>query len=122
VTSPLCYSKYGLLKNTLNDALRPSPTVQQYLNGVGGATGEGAFYTTTAIKDTQTVGADTADVSDMYFLWSDMVYWGIKHSMSVLPLRERFATARTNGAVCWLRLDAFLAHAEAQGKLQVKTS
>jgi len=122
VTSPLCYSKYGLLKNTLNDALRPSPTVQQYLNGVGGSTGKGAFYTTTAIKDNITVGADTANVSDMYFLWSDMIYWGIKHSMSVLPLRERFATARTNGAVCWLRLDAFLAHAEAQGKLQVKTS
>lgn len=122
VTSPLCYSKYAQLQNTLFDAIRPTPTVQRYIDGEGGPNHDGAFYLTTAIKDNLTVGADVTDVSDMYFLWSDFFYWGIKHSMSVLPLRERLATQRLNGAVAWLRLDAFLAHAEAQVRLQVKTS
>jgi chloramphenicol 3-O-phosphotransferase len=112
----------GQLQNTLFDALRPTRTVQSYIDGVGGMNGNGKFYLTTAIKDNITVGADVTDVSDMYFLWSDFIYWGIKHSMSVLPLRERLATQRLNGAVAWLRLDAVLAHAEAQYKLQVKTS
>jgi hypothetical protein len=58
----------------------------------------------------------------MFFLWSDMIYFGIKHDMSVLPLRERLATQRQAGAIAWLRLDAVLAHAEAQSLLQVKTS
>jgi HK97 family phage major capsid protein len=122
VTSPLCFSKYGQLQNSLFDALRPTRTVQQYIDGVGGSSGNGAFYQTTAIKDNITVGADTTDVSEMYFLNSDMIWFGIKHGMSVLPLRERFATQRQNGAVAFLRLDAFLAHAEAAYRLQVKTS
>ena len=122
VTSPLCYSKYAQLQNTLFDALRPTPTVQKYIDGEGGRTGNGQFYLTTAVKDNITVGADVTDVSDMYFLNSDFIWFGIKHSMSVLPLRERLATQRTNGAICWLRLDAVLAHAEACYKLQVKTS
>jgi hypothetical protein len=122
VTSPLCYSKYAQLQNTLFDALRPTPTVQSYIDGVGGRTVNGAFYQTTAIKDNITVGADAADVSEMYFLDSDMIWFGIKHQMSVLPLRERLATQRSNGAVCWLRLDALVAHAEAAYRLQVKTS
>jgi HK97 family phage major capsid protein len=122
VTSPLCFSKYNQLQNTLFDALDPTPTVQSYIDGRGGRTGNGSFYLTTAIKDNITVGADVTDVSDMYFLNSDFVWFGIKHSMSVLPLRERLATQRSNGAVCWLRLDAVLAHAEACYKLQVKTS
>ena len=33
VTSPRAYQTYGRLKNTLNDALRPSPTVAEFLNG-----------------------------------------------------------------------------------------
>jgi HK97 family phage major capsid protein len=122
VTSPLCYQTYGRLKNTLNDAIRPSPTVQAYLDGRGGATGKGRFYQTTAIKDNQTVGTATTDCSDMFLLWSDMIYWGIKHDMSILPIRERFATQRLAGAIAWVRLDAVLAHAEAQSLLQVKTS
>jgi HK97 family phage major capsid protein len=68
VTSPLCFSKYGQLQNTLFDALRPTRTVQSYIDGNGGSTGKGAFYQTTAIKDNITVGADVTDVSDMYFL------------------------------------------------------
>ena len=36
VTSPRAYQTYGRLKNTLNDALRPSPTVAQFLNGQDG--------------------------------------------------------------------------------------
>lgn len=122
VTSPLAYQTYGRLKNTLNDAIRPSPNVQDYLNGKGGYRGDGRFYQTTAIKDTQTVGTATSDCSDMFFLQSDMIYFAIKHNLSVLPLRERLATQRQAGAIAWLRLDAFLAHAEAQALLQVKTS
>jgi HK97 family phage major capsid protein len=122
VTSPLAYQTYGRLKNTLNDAIRPSPTVQSYIDGRGGASGKGRFYQTTAIKDNQTVGTATADCSDMFVLSSDMIYFGIKHDMSVLPLRERFATARQAGAIAWMRLDAVVAHAEAQSLLQVKTS
>jgi HK97 family phage major capsid protein len=122
ITSPLCFSKYSQLQNSLFDALRPTRTVQQYIDGVGGSTGKGAFYQTTAIKDNITVGADTTDVSEMYFLDSDMIYWGMKHTMSVLPLRERLATQRSNGAIAFLRIDALLAHAEAAVRLQVKTS
>lgn len=122
VTSPLAYQTYGRLKNTLNDALRPSPTVASYLNGQGGPNGNGRCHLTTAIKDNRTVGTDTSDVSDVFFLWSNFIYWGIKHDMSVLPLRERFATTRQNGALAWLRVDAVLAHAEAAYRLQVKTS
>ncbi len=122
VTSPLCYQTYGRLKNTLNDALRPSPTVASYIDGHGGANGNGRFYQTTACKDNQTVGTAVSDCSDMFFIWSDMIYFGIKHDMSVLPLRERLATQRQAGAIAWLRLDAVLAHAEAQALLQVKTS
>jgi HK97 family phage major capsid protein len=122
VTSPLCYSKYGQLQNTLFDAIRPTPTVQSYIDGHGGPNEDGRFALTTAIKDNITVGADVSNVSDMYFMWSDFIYFGIKHSMSVLPLRERLATQRSNGAIAWLRLDALYAHAESAIKLQVKTS
>jgi hypothetical protein len=57
----------------------------------------------------------------MFFLQSDMIYFSVKHDFSVLPLRERFAAARQAGAIAFVRLDAFVAHAEAQSLLQVKT-
>jgi HK97 family phage major capsid protein len=108
VTSPRAYQSYGRLKNTLNDALTPSPTVQDFLTGRDGK----ACYLTTAVKDTQTVGTATADCSDLFVLDSSRIYWAIKHDYSVLSLSERFATQRQWGLIGWLRLDAVLTHAE----------
>jgi HK97 family phage major capsid protein len=122
VTSPVGYQTYGRLKNTQNDAIRPSPTVQAYLNGTGGPNGDGKCYVTTAIRDTSTAGTAANDCSDLFFLWSPFIYTAIKHQFSILPLRERFSTERQAGAIAWCRLDAFVAHTEAQALLQAKTS
>lgn len=50
-TSPRAFQTYGRLKNTLNGAIRPSPTVASFLSGQDGK----RFATTNAVKDTQTV-------------------------------------------------------------------
>jgi HK97 family phage major capsid protein len=110
VTSPRAFQTYGRLKNTLNDALRPSPTVAEFLNGQNGK----RVAMTTAVKDTQTVGTASNDCSDLFILDSDRIYWAIRHDYSVMPLRERFATQRLLGVMSWQRLDAVLTHAEGQ--------
>ena len=109
VTSPRAFQTYGRLKNTLNDALRPSPTVASFLNGADGK----AVRLTTAVKDTQTVGTASADCSDLFVMDSSRIYWAIRHDFSVISLKERFATQRLLGVLCWQRLDACLTHAEA---------
>jgi HK97 family phage major capsid protein len=109
VTSPKGFQTYGRLKNTLNDALRPSPTVQEFLSGANGK----SVRLTTAVKDTQTVGTASADCSDLFVLDSSRIYWAIRHDFSVISLRERFATQRLLGVMAWQRLDATLTHAEA---------
>jgi HK97 family phage major capsid protein len=113
VTSPRAYQTYGRLKNTLNDAIRPSPTVCAFLNGENGK----AVRVTTAVKDTNTVGTATADCSDLFVLDSSRIWWAIRHDFSVLSLKERFATQRLLGVMCWQRLDAVLTHAEAAYRL-----
>lgn len=108
VTSPRAFQTYGRLKNTLNDALRPSPTVASFLNGQNGK----RFATTTGVKDTQTVGTASGTCSDLFVMDSSRIYWAIRHDVSVMPLRERFATQRLYAVMLWQRLDATLTHAE----------
>src|ERR1022692_3687686 len=109
VTSPRALQTYGRLKNTLNDAIRPSPAVQDFLSGANGK----EVRTTTAVKDTQTVGTSSADCSDLFVMDSSRIYWAIRHQASMLTLKERFASMRLAGVMMWLRLDATLTHPEA---------
>ena len=96
VTSPRAFQTYGRLKNTLNDALRPSPTVAEFLNGTNGK----AVRLTTAVKDTQTVGTATGTCSDLFVFDSSRIYWAIRHDFSVMSLKERFATMRGSREYC----------------------
>jgi len=107
-TTPQAYGKFGRLKNTLNDSMRPSPSVMDFLDGNDGK----MLGTTTAISDAVTVGT-TANCSDLFVMDSSRIYWGIRRDFGVLPLRERFATAKLAGLVGFMRLDGVLSHPEA---------
>lgn len=109
VSSPRGIMTYGRLKNSLYDALRPSPAVADFLNGQNGK----RVAATTAVKDTQTVGSATSNCSDLFIMDSSRIYWAVRHDFSVMNLKERFATQRLLGVMVWQRVDAVLTHAEA---------
>lgn len=101
IYSPRTEKNFALLKDTTNQPLSP-PT---YMDGI-------ARYATAQIGNAFTVGTGTT-TSDMFVAdWSQLLV-GIRTSLTIQPLIERYADFGQVGFVAWFRGDVAVARPAA---------
>jgi HK97 family phage major capsid protein len=101
VYAPRTAAAYAKLKSTTNDPLGLPPV----LNGI-------PQEMTTAVSITEGTAQSSLYLGD----WTQMLL-GIRTSLQVILLRERYADLMQFAWLCYLRADIAVAHAEAFGRL-----